>query len=54
LSENVQREAQREVPGSQPAAAASSAGLPKKKRRASLNPLPFSGLSRALLNMKDV
>jgi hypothetical protein len=47
---NVQREAQRDVPGAQPAAAASSAGPPKKQRRASMNLLYFSEFSRALLN----
>jgi hypothetical protein len=39
--EKVQREAQREVSGAQPAAAASSAGPPKMKRRASIIPLHF-------------
>jgi hypothetical protein len=43
--ENVQGE----VPGAQPAAAAPSAGQPKKKSRASLNALYFSDFSCALL-----
>jgi hypothetical protein len=48
--ENDQLEAQREFPGAQPAADASRAGQPKKKRRASMNPSYFSDFSRAILN----
>jgi hypothetical protein len=44
--ENVQIDAQRDVPGAQPAATSQSAG-PPKKRRASTNPLYFSDFSRA-------
>jgi hypothetical protein len=44
--ENVQSEAPRDVRGAQPAAATSSAVLPKRKRRASMNPLYFSDFLR--------